>query len=142
MQSDQGNQLELDPCMPGKDLEVHCLGSTTACLREALYNLPRLSGFVSASNGVHNPVLENLPLLDSGRTARHGEQAQREKPGPWKQLPMRELLLVSLLLKLLICETRIGQGPFPHMPPAGPFSWREAFLQHYPGAEIESCTHF
>lgn len=55
--------------MPGKDLEVHWLGSMTACLREALYNLPTLSGFVSA-NRDHNPVLENLPLLESGRTAR------------------------------------------------------------------------
>lgn len=63
MQSDRGNQLELDPRVPGKDLEAHCLGSKTACLREALYSLPSLSGFVSASDGDHNPVLEELPTM-------------------------------------------------------------------------------
>lgn len=89
--------------MPGKDLEVHWLGSMTACLREALYNLPILSGFVSASDGDHNPVLENLPLLDSGRAAHHGEQAQGGgEHGPWQQLPMCEPQLASQLLKLLI----------------------------------------
>lgn len=71
MQSDQGSQLELDPRVPGKDLEAHCLGSTTACLREALYSLPSLSGFVSASDGDHSPVLEELPTMGSTRRGRN-----------------------------------------------------------------------